>query len=104
MLDIIFFSGKIVTLRDLSNMKARISSGNDLMTLVADLHKDSTLTIDVFTDEDNNLLDIFYQDARMRSLYASFPEMLFVDATHKLTNLRMPLYVFVPGDVRGRYS
>ena len=69
------FSGMIVTLRELSNMKARISSGsgNDLMTLVADLRKDSTFTIDVFTDEDNNLLDIFYQDARMRSLYASFP-------------------------------
>ena len=88
-------------------MKARINSGsgNDLMTLVADLRKDSTLAIDVFTDEDNNLLDIFYPDARMHSLYASFPEMLFVDATHKLTNLRMPLYVFVPGDVvRGRYT
>ena len=28
-------------------------------------------------------------------LLASFSEMLFIDATHKLTNLRMPLYVFL---------
>ena len=26
----------------------------------------------------------------MREMYASFPEMLFVDATHKLNELHMP--------------
>ncbi|KAI0222675.1 hypothetical protein LSAT2_026066 [Lamellibrachia satsuma] len=43
----------------------------------------------------DNLLGIFYQDTTVRKAYASFSELLFIDATHKLTNLRMPLYVFL---------
>ena len=34
--------------------------------------------------------------------HESFTEMLFVDATHKLTNLRMPLYVFLVSDGNGQ--
>ena len=31
----------------------------------------------------------------MKQLYAAFPEVLFVDATHKVKELRMPLYIFL---------
>ena len=38
----------------------------------------------------------------MHQAYASFSEMLFVDATHKLTNFRMPFYVFLVSDGNGQ--
>ena len=99
-----FVSGKVITLRDLSNMKARTKSGpgNDLHAVIDDLRRDPSLSIEVFSDEEDNLLGIFYQDTAMQKAYASFPEMLFVDATHKLTNLRMPLYVFLISDGNGQ--
>ena len=99
-----FVSGKVITLRDLSNMKARTKSGpgNDLHALIDDLWRDPSLSIEVFSDEEDNLLGIFYQDTAMQKAYTSFPEMLFVDATHKLTNLRMPLYVFLVSDGNGQ--
>lgn len=37
----------------------------------------------------------------MRETYQKFPEILFVDATHKLNELRMPLYVLLAEDGNG---
>ena len=34
-------------------------------------------------------------------MYASFPETLFVDATHKLNQLHMPLYILLTEDGNG---
>ena len=39
--------------------------------------------------EENVVNDIFYQDEEMRCMYDKFTEMLFVDATYKLNDLRM---------------
>lgn len=47
-------------------------------------------TTEVVADDDSNLLGVFYQDSSMKCGYEAFPEMLFVDATHKLNELRMP--------------
>ena len=44
---------------------------------------------------------IFYQDKEMRHMYHCFPEMVFVDATYKLNDLRMPIYLFVVEDGNG---
>jgi zinc finger SWIM domain-containing protein 3 len=44
---------------------------------------------------------IFFQDEEMKLMYESFPEILFVDATYKLNDLRMPLYVFLVEDGNG---
>ena len=41
----------------------------------------------------------FYQDETMRHTYDRFPEMLFVDATYKLNELCMPLYLFLESEV-----
>ena len=63
-----FVSGKVITLRDLSNMKARTKSGpgNDLHAVIDDLRRDPSLSIEVFCDEEDNLLGIFYQDTARR--------------------------------------
>ena len=44
---------------------------------------------------------IYFQDKEMKRMYDCFPELLFVDATYKLNNLRMPLYVFLIEDGNG---
>jgi len=51
--------------------------------------------------KDNIVDGIFYQDKEMRHMYECFPEMVFVDATYKLNDLRMPVYLFVVEDGNG---
>jgi len=57
--------------------------------------------VEVTVDSDNVLSGIYFQDAYMVENYKRFPEMLFVDATHKLNELRMPLYVLLVEDGNG---
>ena len=42
-----------------------------------------------------------FQDEEMWRTYDRFPEMLFVDATYKLNDLRVPLYLFLVEDGNG---
>ena len=44
---------------------------------------------------------IFYQNREMKCMFDKFPELLFIDATYKLNNLRMPLYVYLVEDGNG---
>ena len=50
-------------------------------------------TVEFLCDEDKNLVGIVFQDGIMKSTFSAFPEVLLVDATYKLTELRMPVYV-----------
>ena len=50
-------------------------------------------TIKVVTDEDTVLKAIYYQDNDMKQKFSSFPEMIMVDATYKLNDLRMPVFL-----------
>ena len=57
--------------------------------------------VEVTVGSDNVLSGIYFQDAYMIEKYTRFPEMLFIDATHKLNELRMPLYVLLVEDGNG---
>ena len=59
--------------------------------------------MDIVVTEDNVMDGIFYQDAEMKRMFDRFPELLFVDATYKLNDLRMPLdlYIFLVEDGNG---
>ena len=46
-------------------------------------------------DEENNLKGIFFQDQEMRKVFSAYPEILFIDATYKLLELRFPLYIML---------
>ncbi len=59
-------------------------------------------TVEVFTDEENQFTGLFFQDKHMKAAYAAYPEVLFLDATYKLNNLRMPLYIFLIVDGNGQ--
>ena len=49
--------------------------------------------VEVFVGTNDVLNGIYYQDEHMRDVYSKYLEILFIDATHKLNDLRMPLYV-----------
>ena len=44
---------------------------------------------------------IYFQTVEMKSMFMSYPEVLFIDATYKLNDLRMPLYVLMATDGNG---
>jgi len=46
-------------------------------------------------DENKKLVGIVFQDGIMKSVFATFPEVILVDATYKLTELRMPVYLMM---------
>ena len=66
------------------------------------LKEDLSITIEVFADQDENLIGMFYRNNSMKQLYAAFSEVLFADATHKVNELRMSLYIFLICDRNGQ--
>ena len=44
---------------------------------------------------------IYFQTSEMRCAFASYPELLLIDATYKLNDLNMPLYVLMCVDGNG---
>ena len=57
--------------------------------------------VEVFHDAEGTFTGIFFQDVQMRQMYASFPEVIMADATYKLTDLRMPLFLMIGIDGNG---
>ena len=58
--------------------------------------------VDVIVDNDNVLQGIFFQDHEMRQCFSSYPELVCVDATYKLIELRFPLYIMLVEDGNGQ--
>ena len=59
-------------------------------------------TVEVFTDATDTFTSLFFQDSTMKSTFSSYPEVILVDATYKLTNLRMPVYLMMSIDGNGQ--
>ena len=94
-------SGKIVTLKDISN----ISTKQGLSYLLCEFYTSMFLLagacVGVIVDNDNVLQGIFFQDV-MRQCFSSYPELVCVDATYKLIELRFPLYIMLVEDGNGQ--
>ena len=93
-------SGKIVTLKELTNIRKDIKNqgGNDIETLVEYLNSRENATVEVLVDSDNKFNGVFYQDRYMRDIYQWFPDVLLADATFKLLDLRYQLYLLLAID------
>ena len=59
-------------------------------------------TVEVFTDATGTLTGLLFQDTVMKSVFSAYPELLLIDATYKLTNLRMPVYLMMSIDGNGQ--
>jgi zinc finger SWIM domain-containing protein 3 len=92
----------VVLLRDLSNIRAKNRSrpDNELETAVQILDETKGVVV-VAATEDRNLVGLFYQDLGMQQTFSEFPELLLIDATYKLNDLRMPLYLLMVVDSNG---
>ena len=49
--------------------------------------------VEVFVNGKNVLQGFFFQDKQMKQVFSAYPELLCIDATYKLLELRFPLYV-----------
>ena len=59
-------------------------------------------SVNVLTDGSDVLQGILFQDQEMKDiLFAAYPEMVRVDSTYKLLELRFPVYVMLIEDGNG---
>ena len=57
--------------------------------------------VEIFKDSENVLQGIYFQTKMWRKMFSNYPELLMIDATYKLNNLRMPLYILMVVDSNG---
>ena len=100
-------TGKIITLRDLLNLKnGRLKSNderqNELERVVELLHATEGSVVEIAVTEDSRLVGIFYQEASMLKTFADFPEMLLIDSSIGIIDLFMYLYTMKVIDSDGK--
>ena len=58
--------------------------------------------MDLFISDDSMFTGLYYQDKLMKFNFQSYPEVLMIDPTYKLNDLRMPLYILLIVDGNGQ--
>ena len=59
-------------------------------------------SVHVMTNDQKELLGVHFQDDLMKRAFDAYPEILFIDATYKLLELRFPLYIILIEDGNGQ--
>ena len=59
-------------------------------------------SVEVLVDQSDMLQGIFFQDQEMKDIFSAYPELVCVDATYKLLELRFPVYVILIEDGNGQ--
>lgn len=96
-----------VSLKSLHNLKTKITnssidqSASDLENLLKEMNKIEGSRIKVAVSDENELVGIYFQNQRMLELFNSFPEVVIFDATYKLNNRRMPVFLLMVVDGNG---
>ena len=57
--------------------------------------------VEVSHDDNNVLSCIYFRTKSWLNTFEKFPELILIDATYKLNNLNMPLYVIMVVDGNG---
>lgn len=57
--------------------------------------------MEVVSDGEKNLIGIYYQSHQMKENFQMYPDFVMIDATYKLNNLRMPLFILLIVDGNG---
>ena len=58
--------------------------------------------MNVLINNEKDLQGLFFQDEAMKQAFAAYPELLCIDATYKLLELRLPLYIMLAEDGNGQ--
>ena len=81
-------TGNVVLMKDIHNLKMSNVQDNDLTSLqraVNELSKTNGAYVKLHTENksgNQDLTGLFFQDERMRQVFAEYPEFLCVDATY----------------------
>ena len=99
-------TGKSITMKDLSNIENRYKNNrhqtkNDIAYCVEKLRNEHKCYVDLSVDSEDTFCVFFAQDELMRSTFEVYPEIIFLDATYKLLELKFPVYLFVVEDANG---
>ena len=97
-------NGHPITLKDIANIRAETKKAvksNEMETIIPFLQSKDGASVEIAVDEQHNFKCLFYQDSQMKSVYNMFPEIVMVDATYKLLDLKLPLYVMLVVDGNG---
>ncbi|XP_057305020.1 uncharacterized protein LOC130641982 [Hydractinia symbiolongicarpus] len=96
-------AGKNVLLKNLHNIQAKMAgrSKNDVESLIREMRSVPGATVKVIVDSEDTLNAICYQDMEMRKAFSAYPDLLMLDATYKLNDLRMPVYLLICVDADG---
>ncbi|XP_066924800.1 uncharacterized protein [Clytia hemisphaerica] len=92
-------------MRDVHNL-SRLSKNvdetrNDLQRVVDILMNEFGCSVSVNQDG-QNFMGLFFQDQPMKMNFENFPKILFIDATYKVNELRIPAYIFLVEDSLGQ--
>lgn len=83
-------------LTDLRNMTTSMVPGGKeescLSAMAAQIESNGGM-MDVLATDQGHMVGVFYQDQQMRHMFASFPEIVFVNAIHGTNGRRTPLYI-----------
>jgi len=55
-------------------------------------------SVEVFCKKKNEFIGLLFQDLQMKEAFDTYPEIVFVDATYKLSQLGVPTYLFLCED------
>ncbi len=58
--------------------------------------------MEIFSDSEKNLKGVFFQDQQMKECFEAYPELLCLDATYKLLELGLPVYLMLTEDSNGQ--
>jgi zinc finger SWIM domain-containing protein 3 len=98
-------TGQIITLKDLSNIASRMKASmksNDLQDVVSLLTQRDGSYVEILVDNEDNFKGLVYQDKYMQEVFKAYPELVLVDATYKLLDSRMPVYLILSIDGNGK--
>ena len=58
-------------------------------------------SVNVYSDNEKNFKRLFFQDGSMKQCFSSYSEIIFLDATYKLLQIGLPIYLLLCEDSNG---
>lgn len=95
-----------ISLKGLHNLQSKTrkteTGKSEIEMLLEEMKKITDAKIKMAVNDQNELISIYFQDKRMEQIFNLYPEIMLVDATYKLNNRRMPLFLILVMDGNGQ--
>ncbi|KAF0288343.1 Protein FAR1-RELATED SEQUENCE 5 [Amphibalanus amphitrite] len=93
--------GKVLTRHDLNNVLRVPKNGQPDLEAAISILSERGFASTVVEDA-GTVCGLFFQDQEMRSAYEKFPDLLLMDSTYKLLDIRTPVFTILTVDSFGR--